>query len=93
MHGWGGSFESTWQRSGFTELLHDAGREVLGIDLLGHGTASKPHDPEAYARAVSRVHDAMGRLALNVNEGLMLRNLLWSLPSLAADEVLHGASR
>lgn len=49
MHGWGGSFESTWQRSGFTELLADAGRDVLGIDLLGHGTAPKPHDPEAYA--------------------------------------------
>jgi pimeloyl-ACP methyl ester carboxylesterase len=49
VHGWGGSFESTWQRSGFTELLHDAGREVLGIDLLGHGTSPKPHDPEAYA--------------------------------------------
>lgn len=48
MHGWGGSFESTWQRSGFTELLKDAGRTVVGIDLLGHGTADKPHEPEAY---------------------------------------------
>jgi pimeloyl-ACP methyl ester carboxylesterase len=25
------------------------GREVVGIDLLGHGTSPKPHDPEAYA--------------------------------------------
>lgn len=49
VHGWGGSFESTWQRSGFTELLRDTGREVIGIDLLGHGTSPKPHDPEAYA--------------------------------------------
>ncbi|MEN9646343.1 MAG: hypothetical protein RL238_3012 [Actinomycetota bacterium] len=49
VHGWGGSFEATWQRSGFTELLRDAGREVQGIDLLGHGTSPKPHDPEAYA--------------------------------------------
>lgn len=48
MHGWGGSFASTWQRSGFTELLADAGRQVVGIDLLGHGDAPKPHDPEAY---------------------------------------------
>ncbi len=55
MHGWGGSFESTWQRSGFTELLKDAGREVLGIDLLGHGTAPKPHDPDAYADLGERV--------------------------------------
>jgi len=49
VHGWGGSFESTWQRSGFTELLRDMGREVVGIDLLGHGTSPKPHEPEAYA--------------------------------------------
>ena len=26
VHGWGGSFESTWQRNGFTALLDDAGR-------------------------------------------------------------------
>ena len=59
MHGWGGSFESTWQRSGFTELLRDAGREVIGVDLLGHGTAPKPHEPEAYADLTERVLAAM----------------------------------
>ena len=48
VHGWGGSFESTWQRNGFTELLRDAGRSVIGVDLLGHGTADKPDDPQAY---------------------------------------------
>jgi tRNA A37 threonylcarbamoyladenosine synthetase subunit TsaC/SUA5/YrdC len=59
VHGWGGSFESTWQRSGFTELLRDAGRPVIGVDLLGHGSAPKPHDPEAYADLGARVLDAM----------------------------------
>lgn len=59
VHGWGGSFESTWQRSGFTELLRDAGKPVIGIDLLGHGTAPKPHDPEAYADLTARVLAAM----------------------------------
>lgn len=59
MHGWGGSYASTWQRSGFTELLRDAGREVIGVDLLGHGTAPKPHDPEAYADLGQRVLEAM----------------------------------
>ncbi len=48
VHGWGGSFADTWQRSGFTALLDDAGRRVVGIDLLGHGSAPKPHDPDAY---------------------------------------------
>ena len=59
MHGWGGSFATTWERSGFTELLADAGRTVVGVDLLGHGTAPKPHDPDAYADLTTRVFDAM----------------------------------
>ncbi len=48
VHGWGGSFAATWQRNGFTALLEDAGLDVIGVDLLGHGTAPKPHEPEAY---------------------------------------------
>ena len=59
VHGWGGSFAATWQRSGFTDLLADAGREVIGVDLLGHGTAPKPHDPEAYADLTARVVEAL----------------------------------
>jgi pimeloyl-ACP methyl ester carboxylesterase len=59
VHGWGGSFATTWQRSGFTELLKDAGRDVVGVDLLGHGTAPKPHDPADYADLGARVLDAM----------------------------------
>ncbi len=59
VHGWGGSFASTWQRSGFTALLADAGRVVIGVDLLGHGDAPKPHDPEAYADLTARVVEAL----------------------------------
>jgi len=59
VHGWGGSFATTWQASGFTELLADAGRPVLGVDLLGHGDAPKPHDPDAYADLTPRVADAL----------------------------------
>ena len=40
-------------------LLEDAGRQVIGVDLLGHGDAPKPHDPEAYADLTARVLDAM----------------------------------
>jgi len=60
VHGWGGSFATTWERNGFTALLADAGREVIGVDLLGHGTAPKPHEPEAYADLTTRVVDALG---------------------------------
>ena len=59
MHGWGGSFETTWQRNGFTELLADAGREVIGVDLLGHGMAPKPHEPAAYSDLTTRIVDAL----------------------------------
>ena len=59
VHGWGGSFVETWERSGFTMLLQDAGREVIGVDLLGHGTAPKPHDPDAYADLTTRIVDAL----------------------------------
>ncbi|HSL74824.1 MAG TPA: alpha/beta hydrolase [Ilumatobacteraceae bacterium] len=55
VHGWGGSFATTWERSGFTALLEDAGVPVIGIDLLGHGTAPKPHDPDAYADLTARI--------------------------------------
>ena len=41
VHGWGGSFTATWERNGFTALLGDAGRPVIGVDLLGHGTAGR----------------------------------------------------
>jgi pimeloyl-ACP methyl ester carboxylesterase len=59
VHGWGGSFATTWEGSGFTALLADAGRTVIGVDLLGHGAAPKPHDPEAYADLTPRVFEAM----------------------------------
>lgn len=49
IHGWAGSFRETWQKPGIDALLHDIGRTVVGIDLLGHGDAEKPHDPQAYA--------------------------------------------
>jgi pimeloyl-ACP methyl ester carboxylesterase len=59
VHGWGGSFLNTWQKSGFTALLEDADRSVIGIDLLGHGQAPKPHDPEAYSDLTTRIVDAL----------------------------------
>lgn len=48
VHGLGGSAATTWQQNGWLDLIADAGRPAKGIDLLGHGTADKPHDPAAY---------------------------------------------
>jgi pimeloyl-ACP methyl ester carboxylesterase len=59
VHGWGGSFARTWVEPGWVALLEDAGRRVIGVDLLGHGTAPKPHDPAAYADLTARVVEAL----------------------------------
>ncbi len=46
------------------------------------------HRPDSYIDAIERIHAAMGRLSLNVNETIMLRDLLWQLPALSSD-ALH----
>ncbi len=48
LHGFATSAARTWGENGWIELIKEAGRPVLAIDLLGHGAADKPHDPEAY---------------------------------------------
>lgn len=58
VHGFGSSFDHGWRQGGWVDLLGDAGRDVIPIDLPGHGRAEKPHDPAAYAgmeRAVEAV--------------------------------------
>ncbi len=49
VHGFATDSARTWGDNGWLDLLGDVGRTPLPIDLLGHGTADKPHDPEAYA--------------------------------------------
>ena len=48
VHGFSSSCRASWERNGWLDLLADAGREVIAPDLLGHGEADKPHDPDAY---------------------------------------------
>jgi pimeloyl-ACP methyl ester carboxylesterase len=49
VHGFATDSARTWRENGWLDLLADVGREPIAIDLLGHGTADKPHDPDAYA--------------------------------------------
>jgi pimeloyl-ACP methyl ester carboxylesterase len=62
LHGFAGSFERTWRDHGWVDLLEDAGRTVIGLDLLGHGGHDKPHDPEAYT-------DLAGDVAARLPDG------------------------
>ncbi len=59
VHGFASSFDMNWRRTGWVDLLGDAGREVLGVDLLGHGDAPRPHQPAAYADLGARVREAV----------------------------------
>lgn len=49
VHGFATDCARTWGDNGWLDLLADSGRSTVPIDLLGHGTAERPHDPAAYA--------------------------------------------
>ena len=59
VHGFASSFHHNWEETGLSYLLEDAKREVIGVDLLGHGSAPRPHDPAEYADMGARVVDAL----------------------------------
>lgn len=59
IHGFASSFDLNWQRYGWVDLLAEEGRTVIGVDLLGHGEAPKPHAPAAYADLEARVLEAL----------------------------------
>jgi pimeloyl-ACP methyl ester carboxylesterase len=59
VHGFASSYERNWVQPGWAELLADEGRRVIGVDLLGHGEAAKPHDPACYADLEGGVEAAL----------------------------------
>ena len=67
VHGWGGSHQETWQNTGVEQLINDAGTTVIGVDLLGHGTSEKPHDPSNYADISAPIRKAIGARSTGVD--------------------------
>jgi pimeloyl-ACP methyl ester carboxylesterase len=65
VHGFATSSARTWGDNGWLDLLGDVGRRPVAIDLLGHGAADKPHDPEAYEAMESQVADQMPDVAVD----------------------------
>ncbi len=59
VHGFASSYERNWREPGWVDLLHDEGRAVIGVDLLGHGQAARPSEPAAYARLEDSIVAAM----------------------------------
>jgi pimeloyl-ACP methyl ester carboxylesterase len=52
VHGLAGSAATTWRDAGWFDLLADAGRETIGVDLPGHG--SNQLDPDAEVPRLDR---------------------------------------
>ena len=67
VHGWGGSHQETWQNMGIEQLVNDAGTTVIGVDLLGHGTSEKSHDPNSYADISAPIRKAIGARTTGVD--------------------------
>ncbi len=59
MHGFASSAEHNWRQPGWLDLLTDAGRETIAVDLLGHGQAPRPTSPADYAVVEERVAGAI----------------------------------
>lgn len=59
VHGFASSTEHNWGATGWLDLLADAGREVVPVDMLGHGRARRPTDPDAYGSVEAGVAEAL----------------------------------
>lgn len=70
VHGFASSTALNWEATGWVRDLTAAGRRVLTIDLLGHGTSSAPLDTDAYApsRLRAAVLDVLGRAGARPRE-------------------------
>lgn len=59
VHGFASSFDHTWRKNGWVDILGDLGRPIVPVDLLGHGTAPRPTDPAAYGDVDELVNAAL----------------------------------
>jgi pimeloyl-ACP methyl ester carboxylesterase len=50
VHGWGADIERNWVETGWVETLRPL-RQVIALDVRGHGDSSKPHDQALYGYA------------------------------------------
>lgn len=53
VHGWGGSYQAVWVNHGWATSLTASGFSPVGVDLLGHGTSERSHEPTDYGDLAS----------------------------------------
>jgi pimeloyl-ACP methyl ester carboxylesterase len=59
VHGFASSFDHTWRKNGWVDILGDLDRPIVPVDLLGHGTAPRPTDAAAYGEVDELVFQAL----------------------------------
>jgi pimeloyl-ACP methyl ester carboxylesterase len=60
VHGFASSAEHNWRQPGWLDLLAEAGRPAIAVDLLGHGRAPRPTSPADYESVEAHVAAAVG---------------------------------
>jgi pimeloyl-ACP methyl ester carboxylesterase len=79
VHGFASSTEHNWAATGWLDLLADAGREVIAVDLLGHGRAPRPTNPDDYqsvesgVAAALRGHGRVDAIGFSAGAAVLLR--------------------
>lgn len=71
VHGFASNRGMNWRTPGWYGTLTAAGRQVIAVDMRGHGESSKPHDTAAYdegelARDIVRLLDHLGHRQADV---------------------------
>ena len=59
VHGFASSAEHNWRKPGWLDLLAEAGRQAIAVDLLGHGSNARPTSPAGYERVEADVAAAI----------------------------------
>lgn len=75
VHGWGGSYETTFRTCGWEQALLEAGLVPIGVDLPGHGPSGGSEDPNDYADIATALGQHIpedARLAIGFSLGTKL---------------------
>jgi pimeloyl-ACP methyl ester carboxylesterase len=79
VHGFASSAEHNWRQPGWLDLLAEAGRTAIAVDLLGHGRAPRPTSPadyesvEAHVAAAVGGHDLLDAIGFSAGAHVLLR--------------------
>src|SRR5262245_47833887 len=79
VHGLGSSTDHGWGPAGWIDFIEEAGREVIPVDLPGHGRSRRSTDPAHYPDAAAAIAEPLaGRgpvdaIGFSAGAGLLLQ--------------------